>query len=475
MRINTFKILVALIFFIVIEKHFKEIQNYVYSILLINVIFLWSYCSSIKMKINIIFLIFLSVHFIIKTEYKLIVEKDVVLDVKITKKINKSKDSFFYKGKIICSEQKYENNGINIYFYNKSLSLNINKIYKLRGILFYDDQDRLAIRSAIIIEYKENIYQKWKKILVKKIDDQFWKISKNENIYAFLNAIILGNKEFLETENKSLYQKSGTMHLFAVSGIHVGFLYIIIKIFFGIFVQKPLILNFITFLILYLYLDIVNYPPSAQRATIMICLFMITKLFHRKTNVLSNIYLTAILVLLFDENYLFDLGFQLSFTVVTAIVVISKNLDYVFNKPIFTYFYRAFLTSYSAFIGSTILVLDAFSIIVPGAILINIIVIPFCFILLIIILSFLGLSTIFQLNLLKEILFELKTFLDSIIGLLNLNQVSYFEINLNNNLHSFYHLVYPITFSLYRFYFKNIWISIFIIFFILPLILMLMI
>jgi competence protein ComEC len=202
---------------------------------------------------------------------------------------------------------------------------------------------------------------------------------------------------------------------------------------------------------------------------------MITKLFHRKTNVLSNIYLTAILVLLFDENYLFDLGFQLSFTVVTAIVVISKNLDYVFNKPIFTYFYRAFLTSYSAFIGSTILVLDAFSIIVPGAILINIIVIPFCFILLIIILSFLGISTIFQLNLLKEILFELKTFLDSIIGLLNLNQVSYFEINLNNNLHSFYHLVYPITFSLYRFYFKNIWITIFIIFFILPLILMLMI
>jgi hypothetical protein len=51
------------------------------------------------MKINIIFLIFLSVHFIIKTEYKLIVEKDVVLDVKITKKINKSKDSFFYEGK----------------------------------------------------------------------------------------------------------------------------------------------------------------------------------------------------------------------------------------------------------------------------------------------------------------------------------------------------------------------------------------
>ena len=207
------------------------------------------------MKINIIFLIFLSVHFIIKTEYKLIIEKDVVLDVKITKKINKSKDSFFYKGKIICSEQKYENNGINIYFYNKSLSLNINKIYKLKGILFYDDQDRLAIRSAIIIEYKENIYKKWKKILVKKIDDQFWKISKNENIYAFLNAIILGNKEFLETENKSLYQKSGTMHLFAVSGIHVGFLYIIIKIFFGIFLQKHMILNFITFLILYLYLD----------------------------------------------------------------------------------------------------------------------------------------------------------------------------------------------------------------------------
>ena len=475
MKLNTFSLLLGFIMLIIIEVHYKEIQIIIYSLLLGTILITWKYCTSLKFKINIFIFICLAVHFLTKSNNKLIVEKEVVLNVKVSKKINTKLNSLIYKGKIQNSVTNFGNHSVVIYLYNKKLILEKEKIYKLKGILSNDHQGQLKIRSAVIIKNHDNFYGKIKKRILRKIDCQFLEISKNQEIYGFLNAIILGNKEFLVPENKSLYQKSGTMHLFAVSGIHVGFAYIIIKLIFGIFLKNKKIINLIVFFILFLYLDIVNYPPSAQRATIMICFFLISKLLYRKTNLLSNIYLTAILVLLFDENYLFELGFQLSFTVVTAIVIISKNLNYNFNNWVTTYFYRALLTSYSAFIGSTILVADAFSIIVPGAIIINAIVIPICFIFLIVILSIFGISIIFQLILFKEIICQFKIILDSIIGILSIQSFSYFEINSKGNFPGFIHLVYPLTFFMYRFYYKKKFVSIFLVILILPLLLLFLI
>ena len=69
-------------------------------------------------------------------------------------------------------------------------------------------------------------------ILKHYLEKTFSKISLDKDIEAFLNAIILGNKNLMRSTEKDIYRNSGTMHLFAVSGIHVGFIYLLLNLLF---------------------------------------------------------------------------------------------------------------------------------------------------------------------------------------------------------------------------------------------------
>ena len=88
---------------------------------------------------------------------------------------------------------------------------------------------------------------------------------------------------------------------------------------------------------------------------------------------------SGLLILFIEPDQLLDLGFQLSFTVLFAITIISNNLSHNFENITKNYLYQSFITSYAAFCGSCLLLLDYFSIIVPGSILINMIIIPLFF------------------------------------------------------------------------------------------------
>ena len=112
----------------------------------------------------------------------------------------------------------------------------------------------------------------------------------------------------------------------------------------------------------------------------MICMYQSTKLLNKEKNLLSNLMWSGLLILFIEPDQLLDLGFQLSFTVLFAITIISNNLSHNFENITKNYLYQSFITSYAAFCGSCLLLLDYFSIIVPGSILINMIIIPLFFI-----------------------------------------------------------------------------------------------
>ena len=123
MKLNTFSLLLGFIMLIIIEVHYKEIQIIIYSLLLGTILITWKYCTSLKFKINNFIFICLAVHFFTKSNNKLIVEKEVVLNVKISKKINTKLNSLIYKGKIQNSVTNFENLSVIIYLYNKKLIL----------------------------------------------------------------------------------------------------------------------------------------------------------------------------------------------------------------------------------------------------------------------------------------------------------------------------------------------------------------
>jgi competence protein ComEC len=257
-------------------------------------------------------------------------------------------------------------------------------------------------------------------------------------------------------EQKRLFQLSGTLHLFAVSGLHVGFLYIILSFLMKCLSLKIIMREVCISIILLLYLNLVEYPPSAMRATLMILSWQVSKLLFKKSRVSSTLALSAILILVLNPSELFSVGFQLSYTVVMSISIICDNITNRTSKNIIiTYLSKSIKISYAAFIGSLLIIYDYFSIIVPGSIIINIFIIPITFIginliFLHFIFFFIFDSTIL-LIFIECIYFTIEFFLEYV----TIENIVYFEFENNKKLFELVHFIYPFSFVLYKSYFKN--------------------
>ena len=270
--------------------------------------------------------------------------------------------------------------------------------------------------------------------------------AKNEEqLNAFLNAILLGNKNMLSNSQKLTFQNSGTLHLFAVSGLHIGFIYLIIKFLISLITYNRYISEIVIAIILFIYLDMVNYPPSALRACMMINIWQLSIVFFKRKSALCSLSSSCLLILINDPSSVMEIGFQLSYTVVTSIIVFNIQIKKYIEKYKYTFsnfFINSLLTSYSAFCGSMLLVYDYFNIIVPGSIIINIIAIPIAFIFIVFIFLMLSLSIFIEIDYFSILFSGLYNILDYLLNILTVSDLTYFKIEgkseLDNSIHFFY-------------------------------------
>ncbi|MDR7000392.1 DNA internalization-related competence protein ComEC/Rec2 [Neobacillus niacini] len=139
-------------------------------------------------------------------------------------------------------------------------------------------------------------------------------------------ALIFGDQSLLDPEVLAGYQKTGIIHLLAISGLHVSLL---IGIVYYLGIRSGLTRQFMTHLLLFLlpiYAILTGGSPSVNRSVIMIFFVLITVKWKSKIKLLpiDAISLAFILYLFYRPMVLFDVGFQLSFTVSFAIIVSSK-------------------------------------------------------------------------------------------------------------------------------------------------------
>lgn len=158
---------------------------------------------------------------------------------------------------------------------------------------------------------------------------------------AFIKALFLGDKSELDDEISKAFTIAGATHVLAVSGLHVG---IIVSLFSALLslikVKKNRkVLNSIKMLILlfiiWTFAGITGFSPSIVRASIMFSFISIGQLMTRHTNIYNSLSMAAFFMLFLDANYLFDVGFQLSFLAVLGIVYYHPriyNLLYFKNK-----------------------------------------------------------------------------------------------------------------------------------------------
>jgi competence protein ComEC len=133
--------------------------------------------------------------------------------------------------------------------------------------------------------------------------------------------MLLGEKSDLSEEQLVRFSQSGTMHLFAISGLHIGVISAVLAQALTLIRIPRRIAPFIGLFLLYVYVEITGAAPSAVRALIMVAFFWISFALNRQRSPFGALVASAFLVLVIDPWQLWQTGFQLSYLVVASILL----------------------------------------------------------------------------------------------------------------------------------------------------------
>lgn len=141
---------------------------------------------------------------------------------------------------------------------------------------------------------------------------------------ALAKALVLGLRDELDHEQKDAFVKSGTVHILAVSGSHVGFIYAMLLFlldWWGGGTRARVTRGGLILLALWGYAGLTGACPSVLRATIMFSLFTLASMTERRNEALNSLFAAALVLVLWDPHMLVEVGFLLSFLAVLGIIL----------------------------------------------------------------------------------------------------------------------------------------------------------
>ena len=217
---------------------------------------------------------------------------------------------------------------------------------------------------------------------------------------GLVQGMVLGLKDQTPEETRELFRRTGTLHLFVVNGLHIGMFALIAQC-----LARPFGIGrrwsaFFVIPLLVFYTLVTGLNPGSIRATIMAAVLLAGQFFERKPLSFNTLAAAAFGILAWDTNELFMPGFQFSFGVVFAIILLAGRFQRLFSrigKPdsflprtlwspaqIAGYFFcrqvtGLFSLSLAAWIGSTPFTAGYFHLLSPGAVAANLVVVPLAF------------------------------------------------------------------------------------------------
>lgn len=168
--------------------------------------------------------------------------------------------------------------------------------------------------------------------------ETYRKYIPDANALAVISALTLGDKTQLNAGVREVFSETGTSHVLALSGLHLGILFFL----FNALLIHPikrralrLSMAFFAVLCLWAFTFLVGAPLSLLRSVTMLTMLQLGVLFKRTQNAtLNNLSFAAIVLLIADPLSLFDVGFQLSFVAVLSIIFCNQYLWQRFRLPL---------------------------------------------------------------------------------------------------------------------------------------------
>jgi competence protein ComEC len=153
-------------------------------------------------------------------------------------------------------------------------------------------------------------------------------------ISALFKALFMGQQQEIPTSITKEYQYAGVVHILSVSGLHVGFIVIVLQLFFRMFPKNKTaksIQLLLSLLFLWSFAFVAGLAPSVLRAVTMFSFVGIGNYLNRNTGSLHALIVSAFLILCWTPQAVFDIGFQLSYAALLFIFLLQPSLDKLYQ------------------------------------------------------------------------------------------------------------------------------------------------
>jgi competence protein ComEC len=225
-------------------------------------------------------------------------------------------------------------------------------------------------------------------------------LEDSPEVQSFLSGIVLGLRHQTPEDIEEPFQQTGTLHLFAVAGLHVGIVAALLWMVATIARLSRKSTAALIIPLLFFYAAVTGLHVSSMRAAVMSSILLGGFFFDRKVFVLNSLAAAAVFLLCWDTNELFSTGFQLSFAVVGAIILLADPLSTLLLRwstpdpflprtlvrgprrwihASFDWLCRGSSVSLAAWAGSLPLILWYFHLVTPISLFANLVVVPIAF------------------------------------------------------------------------------------------------
>lgn len=226
--------------------------------------------------------------------------------------------------------------------------------------------------ETFIVDYKAD-----KTPLVQRVQAYYGQVFERlmpDQEAQIMKAMLLGDKGLLPKAIQNLYKDVGIAHVLAISGLHIsiitGLLWWVLKVL-GIrqHWQSAIVLG-----VLWLYAALTGFSISITRSAIMMSVIIMGNLIEEKPDPITSWSFAGLVLLAYNNLYLWDIGFQLSFAAVGSLIILTPFFKRIYQLPEGLRSYLAPLIAVT--VGTTPIIAYYYYVVTPISVPMNLILIP---------------------------------------------------------------------------------------------------
>ncbi len=148
----------------------------------------------------------------------------------------------------------------------------------------------------------------------------------NRDQRGVAESLLFGDRAYLDAEDYQAIKTSGLAHIFSVSGLHVGFLVVVLMWLCKKCRIAPAISGALIVVALFGYQALCGYSPTIMRAIVMTIVLLLSRLTYRRVDALTSLATAIIALELINPSTLFDIGYLMSVGSIAGIIMFATPI-----------------------------------------------------------------------------------------------------------------------------------------------------